>query len=76
MYVKRKVGLRIEATFDVVGSIYNLVERYNAERLEEEFSEDGSLVMSVSVPQERGQELLEAISNATSGQIVPVIFTL
>ena len=55
----------------VIGPVFNLLERHGAERLSEEFSSSGELLLRVAVVASDAAGMTAAITNATSGCVVP-----
>lgn len=69
--------LRIEASFEVLGGVYNVLQKFGVAPEQEEYGqEDGgasAVVLTVQADDAVANELCEAIANATSGKVVPVI---
>jgi hypothetical protein len=58
------------ASFDVLGAVYGCLDRHGAERLEEEFGEEGQVRLVVRVEAGPAAEALaHAVSDATSGRV-------
>jgi hypothetical protein len=61
----------MEAGFDSLGIIYNLLQKYGAEDVDESYTSGGRLQLRAAVPAVSVGPLCTAVSNATSGTVVP-----
>ncbi|GAB4817549.1 hypothetical protein N2152v2_004595 [Parachlorella kessleri] len=75
-HVVPKVTLALQAPFELIGPIYPLLEQYAAEKLREDYGDDGTVRMEVQVEQDMAQRLQASVQNATSGRVQPNIVSV
>lgn len=63
-----KVTLRLKVGFDRIGPLYPILERFGAEKTAEAYLPDG-LELTLKLNQDHHDAFLEAITNASAGQI-------
>jgi len=68
VFIKRRARLRLAATFDLLGPVNGVLERFGALRESEEFGAEGA-GMVVSVPEEDAAGLAAALADATAGRV-------
>jgi len=66
----------LQAPFELIGPIYPLLEQYAAEKLREEYGDDGTVSMELQVRQDMAQGLQASVQNATSGRVQPNIVSV
>jgi hypothetical protein len=62
-----------QAPFELIGPIYPLLDQYAAEKLREDYTDDGTVTMELRVEESMAQRLQSAVQNATSGRVVPSV---
>jgi putative IMPACT (imprinted ancient) family translation regulator len=67
--VRPVVAARIQAPFDAMGAVYQLLDRFAAARIAERYAEAG-LEMDVEIDASRLDELKSALGDATRGRAV------
>jgi uncharacterized YigZ family protein len=65
--IRRLVILRVTAPFDTIGAIYPLLERFGADKLDEEFGESG-VTLTLELDEGAAREFAEALADATRGR--------
>lgn len=73
-FVKRRVSLRVTAAFQSLGAVYGAMQRFGAAAEgEEEYTEGGDVAVVFLVDADAVSGVVEAVSNATSGRVVPTV---
>ena len=65
-----RTALRLHVPFQLLGSIYPLLEQHGGSKEEESFGDDG-VCMVVGVEAARAEALSRAVADATSGRVQP-----
>lgn len=75
VFMERKAAMTVEAGFDAVGIIYGVLHRHAASNIEEHYTAGGRLKLTFQVAQPAVQTVQAAISDATSGAVVPQLIS-
>lgn len=71
-FVKRQVEVRVEAPFQSLGAVYGVMQRYSASpSSEEQYTESGGVAVRFMVDVDVSAAVIESVSNATSGKVLP-----
>lgn len=73
-FVKRQIELRAECPFQSLGAVYGAMQRHGAAASgEEEYTESGAVAVRFLVDEDAAAAVVDAVSNATSGRVVPMV---
>ncbi len=74
VFVKRRVAVQAVAPFAALGQVYGAVARHGGEADgEERYTDVGDVAVTFLVDADCADSLVEAVSNATSGRVVPEV---
>ena len=71
-FKRDRVSFRLSLPYKVLGSLYGQLDKLGASRFgEEEYKEDGSVSIAITVDSDKEEAFLHLVSELTSGGVSP-----